>query len=57
MGQISQVGYTCSTKLSIQAIVGKREVLQRGSVEEFIRESPTESVVTSPEYSELRAVT
>lgn len=41
----------------MQTVVGQGEVLQRGSIEEFIRESPVETVVANVEHSEHVAIT
>ncbi|WVZ77892.1 LOW QUALITY PROTEIN: hypothetical protein U9M48_025693 [Paspalum notatum var. saurae] len=40
--QIMEFDYMCATKHSLQTIAGKREMLQRGSLKEFIRESPSQ---------------
>ncbi|WVZ77871.1 hypothetical protein U9M48_025675 [Paspalum notatum var. saurae] len=47
--QITEFGYRFAIKYSLK-------IFQRGSIEEFLRESPTEVVVANLEYSEHRAI-
>jgi hypothetical protein len=53
--QSAKFGHKFTAKLSCQATLGKRQLLQRGSIEQLVRDFAADVVVANLEHSECRA--